>query len=443
VRRWISRVYPIGAVTLVFVAGVVHSRISDVPYRFGSQNSYTAYVGFGLLHLFVAAVSGVPDETDDTQPALLRSVLAGAIATALWLLIQTIFPGLLPRRVILWSAVSQPVWSFLCSMATIRSERRLVERERVVGLVHPDDVNGLESDCSREFPFPEQSFVLVDTVTTEEIDGLTHAADIHARLASTGPSLVVLSEAATSIPRVVDAVTVLHRSGVKVRTLAQFYEEYIGKESLGELTRMTMLFDVRTVHHSTYRRTKRVLDIAGASLGLVVAGGAIPFVLLGNLIGNRGPLFFSQARVGRDGQPFTITKFRTMRVGDDVSTTTWTSLDDPRITPFGRWLRRSHVDELPQLWCVLRGDLSLVGPRPEQVHYVEELVRKEPAFELRHLVTPGITGWAQVKHRYAATEAEAIEKLQYDLYYLRNQSLALDLRILSRTIRSVVRHRGR
>jgi lipopolysaccharide/colanic/teichoic acid biosynthesis glycosyltransferase len=300
----------------------------------------------------------------------------------------------------------------------------------------------LESDCSREFPFPEQSFVLVDTVTTEEIDGLTHAADIHARLASTGPSLVVLSEAATSIPRVVDAVTVLHRSGVKVRTLAQFYEEYIGKESLGELTRMTMLFDVRTVHHSTYRRTKRVLDIAGASLGLVVAGGAIPFVLLGNLIGNRGPLFFSQARVGRDGQPFTITKFRTMRVGD-VSTTTWTSLDDPRITPFGRWLRRSHVDELPQLWCVLRGDLSLVGPRPEQVHYVEELVRKEPAFELRHLVTPGITGWAQVKHRYAATEAEAIEKLQYDLYYLRNQSLALDLRILSRTIRSVVRHRGR
>ncbi len=442
-QRLVRTAFPVGSVLIVLLSGLLHSRWSDVPYRFGSQNSYAAYLAFALLHVFVAAVSGIPDEADDVQPAILRALLAGAIATAVWLLIQTISPGLLPRRVILWNGAAQPGWSFVCSALSIRSDRRLVRRERVCALVHPDDAPGLQSDCARDFPFPEAPFLLVDVVTTDELSGLSSAAEVHLRLARDEPSLIVAADSFTSMPRVVDAVTVLHRSGVKVRTLAQFYEEYIGKESLGELTRMTMLFDVRTLHHSTYRRTKRVMDLVGASLGLVIALCAVPFVLIGNLFANRGPLLFSQPRVGRDGCVFTIAKFRTMRVGSDVSTTTWTEPDDPRITPFGKLLRRSHLDEFPQLWNVLKGDLSLVGPRPEQPHYVEELVRKEAAYELRHLVTPGITGWAQVKHRYAATEAEAIEKLQYDLYYLRNQSLALDLRILSRTVRSVIRQRGR
>jgi lipopolysaccharide/colanic/teichoic acid biosynthesis glycosyltransferase len=428
---------------IVLASGLAHARWSDIPYRFGSQNSYAAYLLFGFLHLFVAAVAGIPDEADDVQPAVLRALLASAIATALWLLVQTISPGLLPRRVILWNAALQPVWSFVCAAAFIRTDRRLVRRERVCALVHADDVAGLQNDCSREFPFPEAPFVLVDVVTTDDVALLVSPADVYERLAAQEPSLIVAGDSLTTIPRVVDAVTVLHRSGVKVRTLAQFYEEYIGKESLGELTRMTMLFDVRTVHHSTYRRTKRVIDLVGATVGLGLMLVLLPFVFAGNLVGNRGRTLFRQPRVGRDGDVFTMAKFRTMQSGEDISTTTWTAPDDPRITSFGRFLRRSHLDELPQLWNVLKGDLSLVGPRPEQPRYVEELVRKEPAYELRHLVTPGITGWAQVKHRYAATEAEAIEKLQYDLYYLRNQSLSLDLRILSRTVRSVIRQRGR
>jgi lipopolysaccharide/colanic/teichoic acid biosynthesis glycosyltransferase len=186
-----------------------------------------------------------------------------------------------------------------------------------------------------------------------------------------------------------------------------------------------------------------VIDIVCALICLVAAVVLVPFVLIGNLLGNRGRLFYSQPRVGRDGELFDILKFRTMRPNADDSTLTWTSPADRRITPFGRFLRRSHLDELPQCINILRDELSVVGPRPEQPHYVEELIHKEAAYDLRHLVTPGLTGWAQIKHRYAATEAEAIEKLQYDLYYLRNQSLALDLRILSRTVRSVVRQHGR
>ena len=121
----------------------------------------------------------------------------------------------------------------------------------------------------------------------------------------------------------------------------------------------------------------------------------------------------------------------------------WTQEDDPRITPFGHLLRRSHIDELPQLVNVARGDLSIVGPRPEQPRYVDELREKLPFYDLRHLVRPGITGWAQVKYGYAGSERDALEKLQYDFYYLRRQSIAFDVRVIARTLRSVLRSDGR
>jgi lipopolysaccharide/colanic/teichoic acid biosynthesis glycosyltransferase len=121
----------------------------------------------------------------------------------------------------------------------------------------------------------------------------------------------------------------------------------------------------------------------------------------------------------------------------------WTGEDDPRITGFGRVMRVTHLDELPQMWNILRGDLSIVGPRPEQPRYVEELTQKLPFYDLRHLVRPGLTGWAQVKYGYAGDERDALEKLQYDFYYLRHQSIAFDLRIIGRTVRSVLGRKGR
>jgi lipopolysaccharide/colanic/teichoic acid biosynthesis glycosyltransferase len=147
--------------------------------------------------------------------------------------------------------------------------------------------------------------------------------------------------------------------------------------------------------------------------------------------------------VGKGGRQFEILKFRTMRPVDGAGALAWTEEDDPRITPFGAWLRRSHLDELPQVVNILRGDLSVVGPRPEQPCYVEELEAKIPFYRLRHLVRPGLTGWAQVKYPYGASEGDAFEKLQYEFFYLRHQSLALDLRITGRTLRSVLGRGGR
>jgi len=186
---------------------------------------------------------------------------------------------------------------------------------------------------------------------------------------------------------------------------------------------------------------KRIIDASLALVGVAVLALVIPFVWLGNCLGNRGRLFYRQRRIGKWGREFTILKFRTMRTGQGIST--WTTERDPRITPFGAWLRRTHIDELPQMLNILRGDLSVVGPRPEQPHYVQELTGKISFYRLRHLVRPGLTGWAQVKYPYGSSNLDAFEKLQYEFYYLRRQSLVLDVRIIGRTIRTVLGRTGR
>ncbi len=253
---------------------------------------------------------------------------------------------------------------------------------------------------------------------------------------------MVLDREAQADEHIVAQAALLHERGARVRTVSLFYEQWLGKIPLWELERVSLMFDIGEVHRDSYSRLKRLIDIALAAVCLPVLLVAIPCVAVANLLGNRGPLFFRQQRVGKSGKQFTIWKFRTMRDAPGARTY-WTSDDDPRITRVGRILRSTHADELPQLLNVLKGDLSMVGPRPEQPAYVAELVDKVPFYDLRHLVRPGMTGWRQVKFGYAGSEAEALEGLQFDFFYLRRQSLVFDLRIIGRTLRSVVRRQGR
>ncbi|GJM39257.1 MAG: hypothetical protein DHS20C19_26240 [Acidimicrobiales bacterium] len=252
--------------------------------------------------------------------------------------------------------------------------------------------------------------------------------------------MVVLDRDAQACQPIVDQVALLHEQGTRVRTLSLFYEQWLGKFPIGELERVSLMFDIGEVHRLRYGRLKRLMDLSVATLLLPLLAVAIPVVALVNLLGNRGPLLFHQDRVGKGGKVFRIHKFRTMVPELDPPTdwSPWTDVEDSRVTPFGAFLRATHVDELPQLFNILKGELSLVGPRPEQPHYVDQLAAKLPYYQLRHLVQPGLTGWAQVKFRYARSEADALEKLQYEFYYLRRQSLAVDLRILARTARTIV-----
>ena len=240
---------------------------------------------------------------------------------------------------------------------------------------------------------------------------------------------------------IIEAITPLHSQGVRVRSQLAFYNQWLGKVPVRELGETALLFDVREIHHVGYSRVSRMLDISIAGLGLIALIVVTPFVFLGNFLGNRGPLLYAQERVGKGQKSFRILKFRSMIPGSSVGE--WTKKNDSRITTFGKFLRLSHLDELPQVLNILRGDLSIVGPRPEQAHYVNQLANTIPYYQSRHLVRPGLTGWAQVNYPYGADEIDAFEKLQYEFWYLQNQSMWLDLQIIARTFRHVLGFKGR
>jgi lipopolysaccharide/colanic/teichoic acid biosynthesis glycosyltransferase len=193
---------------------------------------------------------------------------------------------------------------------------------------------------------------------------------------------------------------------------------------------------------ASYRAGKRLFDILATAALLPLALPIVGLAGVAVIMTMGPPVFFIQPRVGRGGRVFGILKLRTMRPGAAGRIATATAIGDDRITPLGRWLRRFHVDELPQLWNVLAGEMSLVGPRPEQPRLAEAYTRELPAFAYRQLVRPGITGWAQVSAGYAADLAETRVKLGYDLFYLKHRSFGLDLRILARTVGTLVRGDG-
>jgi lipopolysaccharide/colanic/teichoic acid biosynthesis glycosyltransferase len=176
---------------------------------------------------------------------------------------------------------------------------------------------------------------------------------------------------------------------------------------------------------------------------LVLSLPLLPLIMLAVKLDSSGPVLYRQKRVGRGGATFYCYKFRTMREDAEADTgATWAADDDPRITPGGKFLRATRLDEIPQLWCVLKGDMHFVGPRPERPEFVEWLSREIPFYGVRHVVRPGITGWAQVQYKYGNTLEDAREKLQYDLFYIKNVSVGLDLLILFQTIKIVLLGRG-
>jgi lipopolysaccharide/colanic/teichoic acid biosynthesis glycosyltransferase len=168
-----------------------------------------------------------------------------------------------------------------------------------------------------------------------------------------------------------------------------------------------------------------------------------PLIMLAIRLDSRGPLFYTQARVGKAGGVFSVVKFRTMRMdAEAASGPKWAGDNDPRVTRVGKFLRSSRLDEIPQLWCVLKGDMAFVGPRPERPEFIEWLSKEIPYYGVRHMVRPGLTGWAQVKYKYGSTVQDAREKLQYDLFYIKNASIGLDLLIMFLTVKTVLLRRG-
>ena len=424
----------VGVVIAVVGLSKAHAVRHDYDYTNSSRLSWSlAYIAFLCI---AAYANGLPEVPRDRRSALVASVTASVIACLSMSAVQLLTGyAQLPRFVVFGAAIALVPWFLVCW--ALCSDLSSLAEDRVVVIGEPSEAAELRSELAGQ---PERPASIVAARQPESM----HPA----RGSSTHPlvdevrgldaDVLVLNRDAQADESLVAQAATLHESGVRVRTVSLFYEEWLGKLPVAELERMSLMFDIGEVHRVRYGRIKRVVDVAIAVPASLVLFVLLPFVWITNLVANRGPLFYRQRRIGRGGRPFTILKLRTMRPGS--GDTTWTAEDDPRVTPFGRLLRRSHIDELPQVLNIVRGDLSVVGPRPEQPSYVDELVHKLPFYDFRHLVRPGLTGWAQVKYGYAGSETDALEKLQYDFYYLRRQSLGLDARIVGRTLRSVLGH---
>lgn len=247
-------------------------------------------------------------------------------------------------------------------------------------------------------------------------------------------------------PQLLQTLSLLHERGVQITPMFALYQDLTGRvpvSHLGDDWYVALPAHVKK-NARTYMLIKRAWDFGMALVGLAVALPVIPLLALAIKLDSPGPIFFKQTRVGRGGKIFKIMKFRTMRHDAEAATgAVWATDRDPRITRVGRFLRKSRLDEIPQLWNVLVGDMSFVGPRPERPEFDEELEREIPFYRARRAVRPGLTGWAQVSHGYGNTMLDALRKVEYDLYYIKNESLYLDLLILLRTVAVVLKLGGK
>ena len=236
----------------------------------------------------------------------------------------------------------------------------------------------------------------------------------------------------------------LLETGNTIREYTQVFEEKTQRIPLQYITRDFYKFFPfnRSNNNQLYLLNVRIMEFIISLIGLCVGAILTPFILLGNALSNRGKLFYTQERVGKNGQVFQILKFRTMINNAEKDGAIFSNSQDTRVTPFGKFLRKTRIDEFPQFINILKGDMAVIGPRPERPVFVKEIAEIMPFYETRHVIKPGLTGWAQVNYSYGESIDDSLIKLQYDLYYIKHRSIFLDLNIVIKTFSTVLFYRG-
>jgi sugar transferase (PEP-CTERM system associated) len=401
------------------------------------------------LCLYYGDLYDNPHAGGNSTELLIRTLQALGATLLILAAVYSVFPELIIARGVLAPAAVMAVTVVIAWRLTFAwVARRAGPRERLllVGtssagvalareLHNRDDLGvrivGCVDDAARPSALAEP---LAFLGTIEDIPAIVRARSIDRVVVS-------LADARGKLP--MEKLLEMKLDGVRFDYLPSVYEEYTGKIAIENLRPSWLIFSAGFRKTRRLLALKRAIDVVGALVGLLLAG---PIILLAAVLvklTSPGPAFFSQQRVGRDGRVFTVHKLRSMRVDAERDTgPVWTRQGDPRITRIGALMRRTRLDELPQFWTILAGHMSLVGPRPERPEFVRSLKAQIPFYGQRHVVKPGLTGWAQVRYTYGATVEDAIEKLQYDLFYIKNLSIALDLFIMFETVKTVLLRRG-
>ncbi|MBF8257040.1 MAG: putative glycosyltransferase [Anaerolineales bacterium] len=384
----------------------------------------------------------------DTVRGVFLAVAAGAI---LYLLLYFVQGGSLARRGILYFLAATLVFTLLWRAIYIRvfTAPALMRRVLIVGAGLGGRTLLQIYNAAWPKPFlmvglidddPEKRFEKVDVFAV-----LGGSGELPKIIAEAGATDLIVAIQGQMTGAMFQSLLEAQEQGVEITRLPVAYEDLLGRLPIQHLEADWLLrsFVDELRVSGLYLLAKRLLDLAGAVFGLAIFALLLPWVAAAILLDSGRPIFFRQARLGQGGRPYRMIKLRTMRQDAEADGQPhWAASVDPRATRVGRILRRTHLDEFPQFWSVVRGDMSLVGPRPERPELVAELEKQIPFYRARLLAKPGITGWAQVNYGKGASVEGSAEKLEFDLYYIKHRNLWMDLWILVRTVGSVFRFKG-
>ena len=389
--------------------------------RTGTQLMARTFIGVILSGVVISSVIYITKTTDTTEVFYRGTLPLGMAIFAVWAAFSRYFIKQYVRRF-----AKEHKWLVIGG----GSRAQMLESSKLAEGVSLEFLSGKESDLAKI-----ELYYYDDALTVKNPPGLLYADTI--------AGLVLAND--TPLPNsFISQMMIVRLKGVPILDLADFYEQFLLRVPVSQLKDQWFALSqgFNLLNSDIEWKIKRLIDIVISAIGLVVSFPVI--VLIGVLIKltSQGSVFYNQTRCGHHGDSFRLHKFRTMVVDAEKHGAQWAQPEDPRITPLGRFLRQARLDELPQMWNVLTGEMSFIGPRPERPDFIEELKREIPYYTLRHLVKPGITGWAQILYPYGASVEDAKNKLEFDLYYIKNYSLALDLYILLATIRVVLSRSG-
>lgn len=450
-RKMILRLFD---VFFVLTALFVVSTIFDFDYfTFSTTNFYWTIVLAVYLNIFGTIFEMYNLQVASNQFHVLRSAILTVSTTVLVYLLTPIFSPELPSKrieILLFYFVvflALVLWrlfyvTFLASNRFFQNAILICDKEQVeelilglenidphykiIGFVHADAVEDEMSEYhyvpnikrAELFFFVKENSISEIVIASQNTEGIT--AELYQQLLH------------------------LLESGSIIREYTQVYESKTQRIPVHYIARDFYRFFPfsRSNHNKLYLLSVRLFEIGTSILGLSIGLILCPLILIGNTIGNKGKLFYSQERVGKDGVIFEIIKFRTMITNAESNGAVFATTQDSRVTAFGKFLRKTRIDEFPQFINILKGDMAVIGPRPERPFFVKEIAEIMPFYETRHIIKPGLTGWAQVNYSYGATIEDSLIKLQYDLYYIKHRSIFLDLNIVFKTITTVLFYRG-
>jgi exopolysaccharide biosynthesis polyprenyl glycosylphosphotransferase len=431
------------------------SQLFDFEYfNISAKNFYWTIV-LGLYLNVIGTVFEMYNlQVASNQFQVIKSIVLTASTTVLIYLLTPILTPTLPNNRLqiiyfyLAVLIALFLWrlfyvKFLASDRFVKKVILICDKEQleelVLGLENADPhykiVGYINSDVSNEKMKSEKSFV--ENIKIDNLEDFVKENSV---------SEVVIASQKT------DGITVnlynqlihLLENGFIIREYTQVYESITQRIPVQYVARDFYRYFPfsRSNQNRLYLLGVRIFEIIISLIGLSIGLLILPLILLGNLLGNRGKLFYTQKRVGKNGEVFKILKFRTMVKNAEKNGAVFSKKNDARITAFGKFLRKSRLDEFPQFINILKGDMAVIGPRPERPVFVKEIAKIMPFYETRHVIKPGLTGWAQVNYSYGATIDDSLIKLQYDLYYIKHRSIFIDINIIVKTLSTVVFYRG-